>query len=507
MTGIDKAIVFVMDDVRYDQFKGLLEDNYLPNINKYVYDNSIHSKCISVFPGITVPAQLAVQTGTYTDEFSVPGMHWWDRNEDIVRTYASLAGWELTSTLDKHVKTVYEQIDGNSLNLFCQVYRGATHNYPSVKRVILLYLWYFGIRRENVIRGQEFIIRKILEAFNKPGKYFKNKEEPRLVLSWGFPSDDTMHNFGYDSHEYIESLKFLDLWFGRLIEGWKKYKGLKELGFLDETTFIFTSDHGNYKGKKVVDLAPTIENIGLKPIPVKLSLRKGKAKGNGLGNFDLAIGSIGQWYFRSKNQAERPDLKELRSFSDKNINLIEALLDIENTRMLYYREDENTEEKGVIQVIRKNGLKFIKGSLEYQRDKVRLIQDDNELFDYLNYEKAAKLIDGKFHDINEWLMATHETDFPIICDQVARLFRNPNSCDILTSTLGDAVYNYEHGFTKNDHLYSHDISRGTKVPLIIGGTNMDKKDVEVTKISDLVPTIVKMLGGKIDKHVVGKSLI
>ena len=80
MTGIDKAIVFVMDDVRYDQFKGLLEDNYLPNINKYVYDNSIHSKCISVFPGITVPAQLAVQTGTYTDEFSVPGMHWWLRH-------------------------------------------------------------------------------------------------------------------------------------------------------------------------------------------------------------------------------------------------------------------------------------------------------------------------------------------------------------------------------------------------------------------------------------------
>jgi len=236
-----------MDDVRHDQFIQLLNDGFLPNIKKYAYDNSLQSRCISIFPAITVPAQLAVTTGTYTDEFSVPGMHWWDRKEDIVRTYASLAGWELTTTLDKHVKTLYEQIDGNSLNLFCQVYRGATHNFPTVRKVILLYLWYFGIRKQNVIRGQEFIIRKILESFNKPKKYFKNREVPRVILSWGFPSDAIMHDYGYESEEYKNALKFLDIWFGYLINGWKKFKGLKELGFLDETAFIFTSDHGNLK--------------------------------------------------------------------------------------------------------------------------------------------------------------------------------------------------------------------------------------------------------------------
>ncbi len=496
-----------MDDVRYDQFINLLNEGFLPNIKKYVYDNSIQSKCISIFPAITVPAQLSVTTGTYTDEFSVPGMHWWDRKEDIVRTYASLAGWELTETLDKHVKTIYEQINGNSLNLFCQVYRGATHNFPSVHRVILLYLWHFWIRKQNIIKGQEFIIRKILESFNKPQKYFKNKEEPRLVLSWGFPTDDKMHNHGYDSKEYHDALKYLDIWFGYLIEGWRNFKGLKELGFLEETAFIFTSDHGNYKGKKVMDLAPIIENIGLKPIPVKLTLRKGKASGKGLGNFDLAIGSLGQWYFRSKNHGERPSIRELQSFSDKNTNVINEILKIEGMNLLYHRENECSRDNGIINVIRKYNGTQINGSIEYKGNKSRLIVENKDLFNYSDYPQALKLLDGKFHDINEWLYATHETDFPIICDQVSRLFKNPNSCDILTSTLGDVVYNYEHGYTKNDHLYSHDLSKSTKVPMIIGGSNFDNKKLEICKISDLVPTVVKLLDGKIDNNVVGTSLI
>ena len=381
-----------MDDVRHDQFFKLINKGFLPNIKKYAFDNSIKGKCISIFPAITVPAQLAVLTGTYTDEFSVPGMHWWDRKEDIVRTYASLAGWELTPTLDKHVKTMYEQINGNSLNLFCQVYRGATHNFPTVPRVILLYLWYFYILRANVIRGQEFIIQKILQAFNKPRKFFKNGEEPRLVLSWGFPSDAIMHDYGSNSKEYHEALKFLDIWFGYLIEGWKRYKGLKKLGFLDETAFIFTSDHGNYKGEQVMDLAPTIYKIGLKPIPVKLSLRKGKASGKGLGNFDLAVGSVGQWYFRSKNPGERPTLDELKRFSDRKINLIEELLKIEGTNLLYHRENSYNKEKGSIKVIRNNNGKQITGAIEYQGSKTKLIFEGEDVFNYDKHPNASKLL-------------------------------------------------------------------------------------------------------------------
>jgi len=256
-----------------------------------------------------------------------------------------------------------------------------------------------------------------------------------------------------------------------------------------------------------MDLAPVINDIGLKPIPVKLSLRKGKASGKGLGNFDLAVGSVGQWYFRSKNHGERPSLDELKSFSDKNLNLIEELLKIEGTNMLYHRENEYSKDKGTIKVFRKNNGKQIKGAIEYDGSKTRLIFENEDVFDYKKHPKAARLLDGKFHDINEWLLATHDTEFPLASDQVARLFRNPNSCDIMTSTLGEIVYNFEHGVTKNDHLYSHDLLKSTKVPLVIGGTNMDSKKLEVCKISDLVPTVVKLLDGKIDKHVVGTPLI
>lgn len=80
----------------------------------------------------------------------------------------------------------------------------------------------------------------------------------------------------------------------------------------------------------------------------------------------------------------------------------------------------------------------------------------------------------------------------------------------MVSTCGDVAYNIKHGKKENKNLYLHDIGlkRSTVVPLIIGGTEeLPVREISRCKITDIVPTLVKMLGKKPHPSVVGETLL
>jgi len=59
-------------------------------------------------------------------------------------------------------------------------------------------------------------------------------------------------------------------------------------------------------------------------------------------------------------------------------------------------------------------------------------------------------------------------------------------------------------------IFSHDIVAGNSsiVPLIISGSNeIQKKEINSFKITDIFPTLLKLLGSNSAKNVMGKSLI
>ena len=122
--------------------------------------------------------------------------------------------------------------------------------------------------------------------------------------------------------------------------------------------------------------------------------------------------------------------------------------------------------------------------------------------------RGAKMLDGKFHSIDEWLEHTYHLDFPMV-DQVVRLFRNPNSCDIMMSTCGETIFNYEHGITKNDHIHGHDIGlkNALTVPLLIAGPEIPMKKNSYSKSTDIIPSILKLLGEPIPPSLIGRSLV
>ena len=68
----------------------------------------------------------------------------------------------------------------------------------------------------------------------------------------------------------------------------------------------------------------------------------------------------------------------------------------------------------------------------------------------------------------------------------------------------------EHGKTKESSPYSHDIAlkRSMTVPMILGGSaEIPNIQIPYCKTTDVVPTLLDLLGINPHKSVVGKSLI
>jgi hypothetical protein len=239
------------------------------------------------------------------------------------------------------------------------------------------------------------------------------------------------------------------------------------------------------------------------------------SKYDGIGFFNFK-GKINSNY---KNAWAHPTIEEMKSYGPKKVNLLQDLFKIEGSHLMYYRDENNTHENGIIHLKRKlkGTPKVISGKIEYTGSgsnfKTKYIMEnaDIDIFDYLNDETASKLIDNKFHTIEEWLGATYHLDFPLYPDLIPRHFKNPRSSDIILSNDGSVVYNLKNGKkVANKDLNNHDI--GTRdcmnIPLIIGGSiEIPSREIPYSTITDIVPTLLKMLGKKPHQSVVGHSLI
>ncbi|MHA1818983.1 MAG: alkaline phosphatase family protein [Promethearchaeota archaeon] len=545
-TPIKRIILIIIDDIRSDQFFSYYDNNQMPNIKKLGDNGLICRKCITTFPSITLPTQPNIMTGSYSGYYlisgsGIPNYHWFDRDVDPpkYRHYTGTSAIRMVEDIGPNVKTIFEQINDDfkkrslplpgTYSVFQICSRGVTKRFPiHVITGVLNYIYYQYILRKpheshkavtkkliEVLRNPEKVIGKQLKKINKesiPKDKFKNimagfKVEPPIALTAYYPVTDLyMHEYGFDSKIYEDCVLQIDEEIGKLIQA------LKDLNMDQDTLIAITTDHGNYKAKKFKDLTPWIEEHGLVPYDNK-----------GHGDFDLSFGSVGFFNFRGKSWKEHPTLEELKNFEpskpgfNKKINLIDAMFEIEGVKYVYYRADGNTPEQGKIHVLMKDSMnKIHKASIEYKDDKTRYTFGDLDVFNYSNDLRAMKILDKKYHSIDEWLAHTYHLDFPMMPDQIVRYFKNPRSCDILVSTCGGVIYNYEHGRTANDHLYSHDIAKigSMNVPLIMGVPTLHdehrlfpKNELEYCKTTDIVPTLLEFLKIEPAKSVVGKSLL
>ncbi|MFX1498071.1 MAG: alkaline phosphatase family protein [Promethearchaeota archaeon] len=528
MNKINRTILCIIDDVSSEQFFSLISNGYLPNLERLMNNGIFSRNCITDFPAITFPTQVSTITGTYTGDYrheychGVPMYDWMDRSfsPPILRSYGTYGSkkriqiYNINEDMGNKCKTLIEMInEGNSVSIPQFINRGTNFFIPERKsKLILYYLFikYYPKIKEMIVRANTFIIKKLLKTFENPKRFFEINEPPIASLLWFMTSDLLMHIFGYDSFLYKLNLRHIDKVIGFLI------KKLDNLGYLDDTSIAITSDHGNYKTNKIGSLNYFFEKNGLTQFHSRKNLN---------GNMDLAeFGGLGFFYFKENNPYSNkiwnfPKIKSLKAYGPKKVNLFQELFNIEGTELMYYRDDENSIDKGKIFLKRKFKKKnsTINALIEYQGNarnlKTKYIVDENgnhDVFGYIQDEYAVKLMDNRYHTIDEWLEATYHLDFPLYPDLLVRHFKNPRSADIIVSTEGKISYNIKHGRKTSNNYYLHDIGlrKCSVIPLIISGSDeIPQKEVPYCKITDIAPSLLYLLGKNPHKSVIGRNLI
>ncbi|MHA2288840.1 MAG: alkaline phosphatase family protein [Promethearchaeota archaeon] len=497
---VDQVILILIDDVRSSHLFDLISKGKLPNIAQIAKNGISSENCITSFPSITFPCYSNVIIGSYSGYFpkegsGIPMYHW------VGRSYPPVEGkrfpiirnaskgshlLKLNTDLGVNCQTIFEQAgEGNFLSSLNLLNRGSVLIPPK------------EYTTQSILQGVEHV-------FKDPKSIFEENSVPKVTVAYIPKTDDLMHNKGFDHPEYINELIKCDRSIGDLI------KTLKSTGNYESTAIGIISDHGNYKADKIYDIAPYFEEKGL----IQYNARKGT------GDFDATIGCVGFFNFRGEDWFQHPTNSQLKEFvasgsGNKKLNLFETLWKIPGVKLLYYREEGNTPDKGVIHLEhrdKKSGRLF-KDRIEYEghgiKQKTKYIPDEKDFYRYSEYEESTKLLDNRGHTIDGWLKATNKIDYPIVVDQVPRYLKNPRSCDIMTSTLGEYAFGYEHGQTMPRHPYSHDIGlkKSMTVPFIIGGSpNVPKLKLEYCKTTDMVPTLLNLIGEKPHYSVVGKSV-
>lgn len=523
MNKVNRVILCIIDDVRVSQFFELMNKGMLPNCKNLIESGMFSKNCVTDFPSVTYPTQVSTITGTYTGDYTkepchgIPLYNWMGRNytRPILRNYGSkdLQIYRMNEDLGQNCQTICEMIEeGNKTSITQYINRGVDYFFPDNKRkLILFYLLinYYRNVRTIIKYANSLVVHKLLDNFKNPKYYFNTNEPPICSLIWFMSSDVLMHIYGNESKLYKLNLLHIDKVIGELLDG------LEGLGYLDDTAIAITADHGNYKANKVGNLNSFLNSMRLK------NYHPRKNQG---GNINVAeFGGVGFFNFKgntsssSNNIWPHPSIKELKQYGPKNVNLLKELFKIEGTRLMYYPKKSNSIERGQILLKRKiDSGEFICGRLEYRGSgldlKTRYITGEGEkdVFGYYQDGTASRLIDGKFHSIEQWLQGTHHLDFPLYPDLLCRHFKNPRSADIILSTEGNVTFNIEHGKKKNDLIYKHDIGarKSSIVPLIIGGSNeVPQKKIEYCKITDIVPTLLDMLGKNPHHSVIGESLL
>ena len=498
---VNQVILIIIDDIRASHFFDLISKNKLPNISQLAKNGIQCKNCITSYPAITFPCYGNIVTGSYSGYFpkegnGVPLYNWMDRTDPpvekkkppFIRNYGDRAQLlKVNRDIGNNVKTIFEQAgDYNFLSATSYIYRGA----------------YF------VLAGNYFdigsIIKNIEKAYRRPSDFFPNKDVPKISVGYIPHIDDLMHLKGFDHPDYINLIIECDKYIGSLI------KTLKETGYYNDTAIGIITDHGNYKAEKVIDLEPFFEQTGLIPYnPL-----------DGKGDFDANIGSVGFFNFPGDSWYHHPTISQMQEFKTsgikgKKVNLFETLWKIPGVKYMYYRDDNNKPEKGIIHIEKRDydSGEIYRAKIEYKgfgKDQyTRYLYDDKELYGYKNFEDSSEILDNEPHNIEEWLEATNNIDFPMIIDQLPRYFKNPRSCDIIISTLGTYGFNYEHGKTIGPSPYSHDIALRDSmiVPFIIGGSpQIPQKELSYCKTTDMVPSLLELLGIKPDNSVIGKSV-
>ncbi|NVM55120.1 MAG: hypothetical protein HWN66_15550, partial [Candidatus Helarchaeota archaeon] len=292
------------------------------------------------------------------------------------------------------------------------------------------------------------------------------------------------------SREFIHHLQEIDrVLFKVLFEGYERWEGLKNLGLSDSTYFIITADHGGFPIQAKSELIQD-----LKKLPLRMKNKQASQKVLKQCNLLVAYtDGFANLYVRNpstKNWKDKVDYSQIIAYPTSNgaINLIKLLLKIPTVSHLFIM---NRELKSpTYQVFTRDGASQIQRKIENKKTLISYqVLSGNDPFDYSGKPKIDQLIGGAYHPFDEWFRVLSDTNYPVMLDQIPRIFDCETGGDILM--MGKEGYS----FSKQRKKGTHDTGTAicTRVPLIIAGPSIKHITIPIARTVDIVPTLLYLL--------------
>jgi hypothetical protein len=474
------GVTILVDGLRADVFDEMLAAGALPNIKKHLVDRGTKAEtCVSTFPSTTGPAHLPFITGCMPGYNDCPGLRWVDRSRRKIRDYCTFENVLFNDDFPRSNLTMYEVLyDTRTVCIFDFVSRGAS----DVITVPVKTLWFMMTGDMDVWKRTD---RNAVEAFRKA--HLDDGTIPRYTFVWMPAIDHLAHFRGSKDQVIYDRAKDVDKHIGDIMAV------LERLGIYDKTLVSMVADHGLSDTQNHVDIRGILERSGLSVMGDLTdndqfnSLHQHNAargvSGNAFALIYLAKERRGRLQTKSYAWDRRIGYDELIDFSTGGgrVDLIDTLRKQRGIGLVMAREDLNT-----VHVFSADG----QGTIERDYASLRYSVTGSDPLGFADHPEAATLMDGAYHDKDEWFMATRQTAYPDGVFQIAQLFDSERCGDIVINAglgwdLMDQGHIASHGGLDREQIH---------VPCVIAGPGVKQGSIPIARTVDLYPTYLKYLG-------------
>lgn len=496
----ESVTYFMVDGLSQERFSVLLDAGKLPNVKSLIDEGIYVKQGIVSFPSMTGYCFYPFITGVDACESGILGLRWMDRSKTDAhfRNYVGRTNVHMNQDIRQDVKTIFEYFDLEddytvTINSYCNrgVKESVTTGFAHVTSK------YNTDKAFGKLERLPLFGKKLFQDMYEFEEKVKEKALAQLTnnpkVHWITLASPDARNHVHGTDEVYDQLIIdIDQIIGEYVDLATE---------LDHNRiFAFISDHGvrdvrqNIRVEKRLELETGIKlHRGLAANLFSMSLKEasdtyddydGKFVVNG--NLSAFIYLIGQDGWETKI-----DEAELRGF--KEVDLIQAMLDIEGIGLLVYRGDDH---RYIVESIEGRGeISLSKDSLSYS-----ILGIDPLQYQDLITEGAFSY--DQYYPSDKFLKSTANSEYPDALNRIVGILDQVNSPDIvvLSEDGYDLAKDYEAfvGNYKGGHggLHKDLIS----VPFILSGKGIQSQDIEIMRSEDFGKLIFEFLGLDINKY-------
>jgi type I phosphodiesterase/nucleotide pyrophosphatase len=465
-----KSCIFILaDGARADVFEELLKRGDLPNISKYIIEKGAFTNAVSVFPSTTGPAYAPFLIGRFPGRCNLPGIRWFDRKLYAkeffslyrFRSYVGPESFLMNRDISKDAQTLFE-IFPRTINIVNELSRGAGLKGDKTRFLRA----YYKIKGHFNNRWDEIDIasrRILLDSL-------RNCPQFAYVVFLGI--DTYSHLTHPFHHKVIDSYLRIDESVGIL------GKTLEDMGRLDETLLVITSDHGLTPTHSHFDSVEFMNRLGFKTFyypKIFKHYRNADAANMISGN------AMTHLYVKS------PEGWERRSTFEELTGLVSSLLERPEVDIVAGLDER-----------RRVRIKSERGEALTWLDESGCIRYENVYGDPFGYNGLPEKMDR-----DEALRYSFYTKYPDALLQTLQILQSPRSGDLVVSANQGFDLRAKH--ENPEHCSSHGALFREQILVPLGINVKIKK--EFVRTVDLYPTILRLLGKPIPKDIDGVSLV